>query len=51
MWPLGIGVLSLVSIHDTMTACSADALRIGLARGAGQAWGRAGRWRGSAQPD
>ena len=23
MWPLGIGVLSLVSIHDTMTACSA----------------------------
>jgi hypothetical protein len=26
MWPLGIGVLSLVSIHETMTACSAARL-------------------------
>ena len=53
MWPLGIGVLSLVSIHDTMTACSAARAagpRIGLARGASQGGVRAA-YRGSAQPD
>ena len=35
MWPLGITVLSLVSIHDTMTACSAPA-RLARAAAAGR---------------
>lgn len=40
MWPLGIGVLSLVSIHETMIACSA-ARQAGTWSGGGRAADRA----------
>ncbi|MGH3397444.1 MAG: hypothetical protein ACRDPO_22405, partial [Streptosporangiaceae bacterium] len=48
MWPLGIGVLSLVSIHDTMTACSAARLaRTGSGPGGGADWSGPERLAGS----